>query len=370
MLPAAIPGINFATGPIPSLRHNPERHVELWHVASALRGWITSTLSVAQAMRSHDHAQSLRQVAVVLYHGHRALISSLSSPIPELETPAHVPEEPMIESPAPTPTPTTALRPFAYGELMVRAMVNENGDALFVAKDVCAALALTNPTEALRGLAEDEKITLSNPEGNPRAGIPHSLNVITEPGLYRLIFISRKDEAEAFRRWVLHDVLPAIRKTGTYTAKPTGPRQPAADRIPRLSREYRAALSLAKLIGLEGNAAKIAADHAMTKIGLDAPLKLLGATHLPADHQARPLTPTELGRGLTPPISAVEVNRRLAERGWQIRDATGNWIPTEAGKPHAVLLDAGKAHSNGTPITQLKWLADTADAIQPAMANH
>lgn len=83
-------------------------------------------------------------------------------------------------------------------------IIERDGDPWWVAKDICDVLELGNITEATRGLDEDEKITLSNPDGNPRAGIPHTLNLINEPGLYSLILRSRKPEAKAFKRWIIH----------------------------------------------------------------------------------------------------------------------------------------------------------------------
>ena len=62
----------------------------------------------------------------------------------------------------------------------------------------------------------DEKITVANPDGNPRAGIPHEYTMVSESGLYALIFRSRKPEAKAFSKWVRAEVLPTIRKTGRY----------------------------------------------------------------------------------------------------------------------------------------------------------
>lgn len=103
----------------------------------------------------------------------------------------------------------------AFGS--VRA-VERDGQPWFVAKDVCDCLELGNTTEALRGLDDDEKFTLSNPEGNPRAGIPLELNIISEPGLYSLILRSRKPEAKAFKRWLVHEVIPSIRRSGGYMA--------------------------------------------------------------------------------------------------------------------------------------------------------
>lgn len=119
-----------------------------------------------------------------------------------------------------------ALVPFAFGDSMVRVRMDENGNPWWVAKDVCRILELGNVTEALRTLDEDEKITLTNPEGNPRAGIPCKMNMISESGLYALVFRSRKPEAKAFSKWVRTEVLPALRKTGRYEI----PGQPVSHR--------------------------------------------------------------------------------------------------------------------------------------------
>lgn len=115
----------------------------------------------------------------------------------------------------------TALKIFTHEAFGSVRTVEHNGLPWFVAKDVCDCLELGNTTEALRGLDDDEKFTLSNPEGNPRAGIPLELNIISEPGLYSLILRSRKPEAKAFKRWLVHEVIPAIRRHGVYATPQT-----------------------------------------------------------------------------------------------------------------------------------------------------
>lgn len=110
-----------------------------------------------------------------------------------------------------------ALQVFSYKGNEVRT-VDVDGETWFVAADVCGILELTNTTEALKALDEDEKNTLRITEGN--RGNP-TVNIVSEAGLYKLIFNSRKPEAKEFTRWVTHDVLPAIRKTGSYSMKIT-----------------------------------------------------------------------------------------------------------------------------------------------------
>ena len=108
------------------------------------------------------------------------------------------------------------LQVFDYKGLAVRT-VEKDSEVWFVAKDVCDILELSNPTEALRSLDDDEKMTLTNSEGHSgQRGGAQSYNVINEPGMYKLIFKSRKAEAKEFTRWVTHEVLPQIRETGNY----------------------------------------------------------------------------------------------------------------------------------------------------------
>lgn len=90
--------------------------------------------------------------------------------------------------------------------------VGVNGEPWFVAADVCRALEIGNPTDAMRRLDADER-TLVSIEGASN-GLP--VNVVNEPGLYSLVLGSRKPEAKAFKRWITHEVIPSIRKTGGY----------------------------------------------------------------------------------------------------------------------------------------------------------
>ncbi len=95
-----------------------------------------------------------------------------------------------------------------FGEIRVIEMKNE---PWFVAKDICEILGLSNPTMAINRLDEDERTKLN-------LGRQGEANIVNEYGLYNLILASRKKEAKEFKRWVTHEVLPSIRKTGGYIA--------------------------------------------------------------------------------------------------------------------------------------------------------
>jgi anti-repressor protein len=109
----------------------------------------------------------------------------------------------------------TDMKNFIYNGMNVRTAV-VNGESWFVAADICRILDIGNPSDTLSRLDDDEKNTLVLTEGIP--GNPEK-RVVNEAGLYTLILRSRKPEARAFKRWVTHEVLPAIRKTGIYATE-------------------------------------------------------------------------------------------------------------------------------------------------------
>jgi prophage antirepressor-like protein len=115
------------------------------------------------------------------------------------------------------------LTPFSYEDHAVRTAL-VNGEPWFVAKDVCDILEIQNSRDTLaKLLPENEKgvDTIYTPGGK------QEMLTVNEPGLYRLIFQSRKPEAERFKTWVFGEVLPQIRRTGAYTGGGTPPRAAA-----------------------------------------------------------------------------------------------------------------------------------------------
>ena len=115
------------------------------------------------------------------------------------------------------------LIPFLFdGEMLVRVEADENGDLWFAAADVCRVLGIRNVSQAVDALDPDE-VRLSRRDGaqGPLCNTEGStnglnLNEVSEAGLYALIMRSRKPNARRFDRWVRHEVLPTLRKTGSY----------------------------------------------------------------------------------------------------------------------------------------------------------
>lgn len=115
------------------------------------------------------------------------------------------------------------LTTFNFNDNQVRTILI-GGEPWFVASDITSILELSNTTMAVQSLDDDEyrvigrgemaSLTLSSTEG--QKGGAQSMTLVNESGLYSLVMRSRKPEAKAFRKWVTSEVLPSIRKTGSY----------------------------------------------------------------------------------------------------------------------------------------------------------
>ena len=108
------------------------------------------------------------------------------------------------------------LVPFNYEDKQVRT-ITKDGQPWFVAKDVCEILEIGNVTDAVNRLSSQMKATsiVSTQFGSKE------MNIVSEAGLYKLVFTSRKPEAEKFTDWVASEVIPSIRKHGAYMTPET-----------------------------------------------------------------------------------------------------------------------------------------------------
>lgn len=101
------------------------------------------------------------------------------------------------------------IQKFDFKGASLRTLTDKAGEPWFVAKDVCDILEISNPSDALKRLDDDERSRFN-------LGRQGETNIVNEAGLYVLVLGSRKPEAHEFKRWVTHEVLPQIRRTGGY----------------------------------------------------------------------------------------------------------------------------------------------------------
>lgn len=97
-----------------------------------------------------------------------------------------------------------------FGDVRI---ILQNDEPWFVAKDVCECLEISNSRQALSRLDTDEKTDVILNDGSQN----RKMNIVNEYGLYSLVLSSRKPEAKEFKRWITHEVLPSLRKYGTYS---------------------------------------------------------------------------------------------------------------------------------------------------------
>lgn len=114
------------------------------------------------------------------------------------------------------------LQIFTYRDTTLRT-IEKDGEIWWVLKDVCNVLGIANPADVATRLDEDEKgiAVVDTLRGK------QEMLITNEPGLYKTIFRSAKPEAKDFMRWVTHEVLPALRRTGSYTVQTAKPMTPA-----------------------------------------------------------------------------------------------------------------------------------------------
>ncbi|MCW2900122.1 MAG: phage antirepressor protein [Streptosporangiaceae bacterium] len=149
----------------------------------------------------------------------------------------------------------TALEVFAFPATgqEIRTVVRD-GEPWFVGRDACDLLALADLQSSLRLLDDDEK----GRHSVPTPGGDQQMTVISESGLYSLILRSRRPEAKAFKRWITHDVLPALRQTGRYEVDRLGDpldeielANSRTSRAVQIARQERAARIVAETRALE-----------------------------------------------------------------------------------------------------------------------
>ena len=249
---------------------------------------------------------------------------------------------------------STQLVPFQFEDQAIRVVVIDD-QPLFSARDVALALGYARPADAYQdhckllkklSFGDLTKLNWANPN-------PQGEYVMPESDVYRLIVKSAKPEAERFERWVFEEVLPSIRKTGGYTLPKAQPSHTLADAL-KLSKE---AARVARAFGFDRNMIALSANNlAKTVTGIDV-LQHMGATHLIANPKGQTYTPTELGKMLSPPVSAAKLNLLLEASGLQTKEF-GHWLPTDKADGLFEWLDTGKRHSDGTPVKQVKWFQD------------
>ena len=263
------------------------------------------------------------------------------------------------------------LAQFNFNTQQVRVIAIE-GEPWFVAKDLCEAIGLTNVGQALARLDKDEINTIilnDGTSGNPTTAL------VSESAMFMLVLRSSKPQAKPFCKWVTSEVLPSIRKTGSYSAlAATVPTLPHS-LTPEVPTQ---AIALCKTLLLEaGIEQPITSSWVLTQYAKYDPdkaavyedgKKLLAAT---ADIPEPLLSPTEIGKllaeqqGLEKPLSAIAVNKLLVDQGFQVQSIANDkktWHLTDVGKAYGKLVtDTARGH--GKTVFHVRWLTKITELL-------
>jgi len=106
------------------------------------------------------------------------------------------------------------LIPFNFNGSSIQVIADESGEPLFNANDICAVLGFNNPRDALANHVDEDDVAKRDTIDS--LGRTQKANFVNESGMYSLILKSTKPEAKPFKKWVTSEVLPSIRKTGSY----------------------------------------------------------------------------------------------------------------------------------------------------------
>ena len=253
---------------------------------------------------------------------------------------------------------TTALVPYSFEGHRIRVSTDEHGEAWFAAADVAAALGQQPIARGLANLREEEQCLYSQ-EGPGSQGC--TLALISEGGLLRLLLLGDSQTAWRMRRWLTHELLPAMHhqqvKSRARVSGPAGEKTQIVQAVLRLAEE------IIELTGVGYSDALLAAIEdieASTGVHL-APVQQVLREHDPADSAHRP---GQLG---DPPVKARldaeqlaerlgrtirDINRRLAACGLQVRNDLDDWQLTAVGCDWGIALPRC---SRGEHRQQIVW---------------
>jgi prophage antirepressor-like protein len=238
--------------------------------------------------------------------------------------------------------------PFDFQGNAVRIVRGEDGEPWINANDVCGVLGYTNARDALSNHVDEDDV--AKRDTIDALGRTQQVNYINESGMYALIFGSAKPEAKVFKRWVTHEVLPAIRQTGRYALAPEATWKDGIETNLALADLLRSCMELYGAMGLRGEK-RLTAVRKHLRQHFDLDLDAL----MPGMKDGHTMTLTELGAAFG--RSAEEVSALLQELGLQILE-NGQWVAVDPDKVLFRIARQGPKHrfltggADGTTTTK------------------
>ncbi|KGB27525.1 antirepressor [Candidatus Liberibacter solanacearum] len=253
--------------------------------------------------------------------------------------------------------------PFEFESNKIRTVVDKDGTILFVAKDIATSLGYTDTDQAIRNHCDDPlKRRVTDDLGRKQ-----NTACIKEPDVYRLIVKSKLPSAESFERWVFEEVLPTLRKTGSYSINP---QKPKVFITGVLLKELRLLTdnhgNLMRKAGIDENQILIASSRVMESVLGVNPANTLD---IPTPNNSQYYTATALGERLEGKPSGREVNKKLVQLGFLLfeHEPSGkrrNILTLKGKEAGGRVFDSGKKHSDGSIVQSIKWQDNILDILK------
>lgn len=231
----------------------------------------------------------------------------------------------------------TDITPFSYEDHEVRVL-DVSGEPWFVLADLCKVLGLANPAVVAKRLDKADVCQTYISSGGQR----RAMTIVAEPGMYDVVVRSDSPAAKPFRRWVTHEVLPAIRRTGIYAVEPQ----------PQLSgKELLAAAVLEATETIRQHEATIAQQA--KELEAAAPkartwdLIMSGDGSYTITDAAKTLASAGVQTG--PRI----LHRQLAEAGWLYKNQRNRWVAYQDRLNSGDLVEKPRPYINEDGVAQL-----------------
>jgi prophage antirepressor-like protein len=228
---------------------------------------------------------------------------------------------------------------FDFNDNSIRTLLIDN-EPWFVLKDLGKVLELSNHKQTLIDLRKrlqkariEDGVSRTYPIEDS-LGRTQNVTIVSEVGLYEIIFVSKKEEAIKFRFWITSEVLPQIRKTGSYSLQKTEIEKQTSLEI--VENGIQILTKFRDLNPIE----QIELDTFHKNKNGESLLEQFGKSF-----KNSYFLPTELGKFLG--MSGAEINLILEKKGFQFRDENGIWRPTSSGKDFCLEI--------GNKFDQLKW---------------
>lgn len=245
---------------------------------------------------------------------------------------------------------------FNFDKYQVRTLRHDDGEIWFVAQDVCEALTIENSRDAMARLDSDEKGvgTIDT------LGGPQEMTIISESGLYSLTLTSRKPEAKRFKKWITSEVLPSIRKTGSYSLPTTNTAIAISPKQDDIAAIMTIGSAMASWPGVRQGIIQSATLNTIELVtGYPTEAFRRALPVLENTEVIGSMNPTAIGKRIGK--GAAWVNNALHNAGLQVKNERGEWALTSAGQKHGESLPYTKRGHSGF---QILWRESVIDLLQ------